>query len=94
MPVPPFQSVLRIFFVALCVSLVVMGIFSKRGLLDWRRMARQNTEIAEKIASLQIEKEKWQRQSDTLEKDTAEQERVVRQVVGYVLPTEVVIEFE
>ena len=90
----PFQSLIRIFLLVLCFSLPAMGIFSKRGLLDWQRMLHQNEDLSQKIAVLQIEKEKWEIQTHTLATDVNEQERVVRQSLGYVMPTEVVIEFE
>ena len=71
-----------------------MGVFAKRGLLDWRRIRGQNEEIAMKIELARAQKESLLRQVQLLQTDAAQQERVVRQMLGYVRPNETVIEFE
>ena len=73
--------------------LVAMGIFAKRGWMDWQRMVRQNSELSAKIAGVQGQKADLEKQLIALRSDAAEQERVIRQTLGYVKPNETVIEF-
>ncbi|MFM8315415.1 MAG: FtsB family cell division protein [Deltaproteobacteria bacterium] len=74
--------------------LCLMGTFSKRGLLDWRRMVDQNEKLEQKIEAVKDQKLAMERQIEQFQKNRDEQERVVRQVLGYVKPNETVIEFE
>lgn len=90
---PRYRHLIRIPGVVLCGLLVLMGIFAKRGWLDWRRMVGENAELGAKVASLQREKTGIERRSALLQSDAAEQERVIRGVLGYVRPDETVIEF-
>ena len=80
---------------ALCLmaSLVGMGVFAKRGLLDWQRMVRQNEAMAAKVELARLRKEDLERQTEALRTDRVAQERVVRQYLGYIRPDEVIIEF-
>ena len=73
--------------------LCLMGTFSRRGFLDWRRMVYQNEKLNHKIVSVREQKIAIERQIDQFQKNPEEQERVVRQVLGYIKPNEKVIEF-
>lgn len=73
--------------------LCLMGTFSKRGFLDWRRMVHQNDKLEQKIVSVYDQKLALEKQIDQFQKSSEEQERVVRQVLGYIKPNEKIIEF-
>jgi cell division protein FtsB len=78
----------------LSIALIcLMGTFSKRGLLDWRRMVHQNEKLQQKIVSVRDQKITLERQIDSFQRSSEEQERVVRQVLGYIKPNEAIIEF-
>lgn len=83
----------RLPLVAALFLLAAMGTFSKRGFFDWQRMVHQNREMRSRIEELAGQKADLERQVLALKSDPAEQERVVRQVLGYVRPNETVIEF-
>lgn len=83
----------RFLFAAVLLSLGLMGVFSKRGLLDWRRMVRQNEALTRDIARAGGEYDELERKIGKLKSDASEQERVIRRVLGYVRENEFVIEF-
>ena len=85
---------LRICFGIVVLWLLHMGFFAKRGWIDWRRISKQSGDMEEKIRVAREQKEELLRQAAALQNDTAQQERMVRQVLGYVRPHETVIEFE
>lgn len=74
--------------------LCLMGTFSKRGWLDWRRMMVQNEKLEQKIVEVSEQKAALERQIQQFKQNRDEQERVVRQVLGYIKPNETVIEFQ
>ncbi len=76
-----------------CISLVLMGIFAKRGFMDWRRMVHENQSLALKITALEKQKTKLMRENDLLEKNAEYQENVIRQTLGYIRTNETAIEF-
>jgi cell division protein FtsB len=73
--------------------LIVMGIFARRGWMDWRRMVEQNETLRLKITTASLQKQSLEKGIEAFHSDPGEQERVVRQVLGYVRPGETVIEF-
>jgi hypothetical protein len=75
------------------VSLLGMGIFAKRGLLDWQRMVKQNDLLGDKVELARLRKEDLERQIDILRTDRVAQERVVRQYLGYIRQDELIVEF-
>ncbi len=78
----------------LSIALIcLMGTFSKRGLLDWRRMVDQNNKLEHKVATIRDQKIDLERQIEQFQKNPEEQERVVRKVLGYIKANETVIEF-
>lgn len=79
----------------LCViaTLMFMGIFARRGWFDWRRIVLQNEELSNKIQLSLLQKEDLERRTEALRTDRKAQERVVRQLFGYVRRDETVIEF-
>lgn len=95
----PFQKRTFVLFVRiplllLIIVLMVMGTVSRRGLLDWQRMRNQNTELADKMYRVASQRTQLEKQIRSFEIDKNEQERVVRQVLGYIRANETVIEFE
>ncbi len=78
----------------LLVLITCMGVFSRRGLMDWRRIQDQNAILQRKTEALNTQKQEWVQEVHALEQDPTEQERVVRSVLGYVKNNETVIEFE
>ena len=56
-------------------------------------MVYQNEKLNHKIVSVREQKIAIERQIDQFQKNPEEQERVVRQVLGYIKPNEKVIEF-
>ena len=86
--------VVRLGGAALILSLLLMGILSRRGWLDLKRMVERNGELAAKLDAGRLEKKRWERRVDRMRNDPQEQERVIRQHLGYVKPRELVIEFE
>ena len=83
----------RIFFLSVLSCIALMGVFSKRGLLDWRRMVNQNEQLARDITKANGEWADLEHKTEKLKSDPTEQERVVRKVLGYVRENEFVIEF-
>lgn len=86
-------SLVRLLFLSCIGALVAMGIFAKRGWLDWRRMVNSNEEIAAKVTEALASKEALEKQMAALQANAQQQEAVVRQTLGYVRPQEMVIEF-
>ena len=75
-------------------SLLIFGIGSERGLLDLRRMLRENQGLNAKLAAMELQKYGLEDQIHRFETDKEEREKVVRQVLGYIRSNETVIEFE
>jgi cell division protein FtsB len=71
-----------------------MGIFSKRGWMDWRRMVHKNRDLQRKIELIRVEKEELERRILALQTGGIIQEKMVREVLGYVRENETVIQFE
>lgn len=86
--------VLRIPLSLLLLGLVGAGLFSKRGFRDWRIMVRKNDELRARIQEVELQKRDLERRNFLLQSSADEQERVIRRVLGYVRPTELVVELE
>ena len=84
----------RLFLIAVIVGLTGMGVFAKRGWLDWQRIVHRNSELQAQIDKISLDKESLERQVEALQSNPAEQEHVIRQILGYVKPQETVIEFQ
>lgn len=80
-------------FFALMLCLLGMGIFAKRGWLDWRRMVHQNEAMSAKVDLARLRRDDLERQTDALRTDRVAQERVVRQYLGYIRQDETIVEF-
>lgn len=76
------------------VWLLYMGVFAKRGWIDYRRMIRRNSQLQSKQIASNVQITNGKRQLRALRTDPKEQERMVRKVLGYVRPNETVIEFD
>ncbi len=87
-------KILRIPLLAILFGLVGVGIFSKRGLRDWRIMGRKNDELKARIQEVEGQKRDLERKNYLLQNSSDEQERVIRRVLGYVRPNEQVVELE
>jgi cell division protein FtsB len=83
----------RYALVACIVALLAMGIFSRRGWLDWQRMVRNNDQMLAKLEQTKLEKAHWETRLGGLKSNRRAQERTVRQYLGFVKKDEIVIEF-
>lgn len=80
--------------VVVFLGLVGVGFFSKRGYRDWRAIGRKNDELRGRIADLERQKTDLERRNHLMMNSTEHQDRVVRRVLGYVRPDELVVEFD
>lgn len=94
LPKRSFVFLVRLPILALILILLGMGTFSRRGFLDWKRMRNRNEEVTEKMLVVSEQKAALEKQIQSFEFEKVEQERVVRQVLGYIRANETVIEFE
>jgi cell division protein FtsB len=69
-----------------------MGIFSKRGWLDWRRMLEHNNRLDQQIEAAKTQREDLEKQIQALELSPFAQEQAVRQHLGYLRKDELIIE--
>ena len=88
-----FHWLVRLPLLSLLVAIALMGVISKRGWSDWRRMARQNGELRARVETVRAEKADLETRVAQLKSDPAEQERVVRETLGYLKADETLIEF-
>lgn len=86
-------AMVRVVLWSSILALVTMGIFSKRGWLDWRRMVKSHEEMVQKVGEATRQKETLEKQMASLEANAQQREAAVRQTLGYVRPGELVIEF-
>lgn len=84
---------IRLFFLVLLIGMGVMGVLSKRGWLDWRRVAQQNDEIQVRITEATLQRDRLESRITALQTHPEQQEILVRQILGYVQPAEMVVEF-
>lgn len=87
------SRLLRNFAWGLIATLVVMGIFGKRGWLDLRRMESENRNLNAEIMELQEENEQMVRDIHAFQSDPSVQEAMIRKVLGYIKRDEKIIEF-
>ena len=83
----------RLFFCLLLVVMLAMGILAKRGWIDWRRVTEQNQEIQGKLAEAILKRDRLESQITALQTHPEQQEILVRQTLGYVNPSEIIVEF-
>ena len=74
--------------------MVFMGVFSRRGFLDYRRMTNQNSELRRRIEAVTKEKSGMEQQISNFRTDPIEQERIIREKLGYVRKNDLVVEFD
>lgn len=86
-------SLIRYSLVAATIALLAMGVFARRGWLDWQRMVRQNEQMLGKLEQTRLEKVHWESRLQGLKSNRRAQERTVRQYLGFVKKDEIVIEF-
>jgi cell division protein FtsB len=86
-------SLLRYTLVASIVALLAVGVFSKRGWIDWQRMVRQDEQLQQRFEKTKLEKAHWETRLQGLKSNRRAQERTVRQYLGFVKKDEIVIEF-
>ncbi|MBY0370076.1 hypothetical protein K2X33_05280 [bacterium] len=82
----------RLPFAILAGLLVFMGIFARRGWMDWQRMQTHNIEIADRREKALQEFDDMRLLLKGLEGSTLAQEQAVRQHLGYLRKEELVIE--
>ena len=88
-----FHSLIRYSLVASTVALIAMGIFARRGWMDWQRMVRQDDQMLQRLDRTKLEKVHWETRLQGLKSNRRAQERAVRQYLGFVKKDEIVIEF-
>lgn len=86
--------VLRYFLSLVAIVFLLVGVFAKRGYIDWRRIVRQNEELELRIEGLKQKKATLEQQIRNLTLDSLHQETVVREGLGYVREGEMIIEFD
>lgn len=79
-------------FVCAIAALALMGIFAKRGYLDWRSMVKHNAELERQIETARLSLDELEKQIHALETSTFAQEQAVRQHLGYLRKEELVVE--
>src|SRR5580658_9774378 len=72
------------------VGLLCMGVFSRRGWLDLKRISRQNEELKLRLATSIQQKQQLDDQIEAFKTNKSEQERIIRQTLGYVRKNETV----
>lgn len=87
------RAVLRLFAIGLLLLNGYAVLFSRRGLRDLQRIKNENSALSQRLAQVKLEKETLEKKVAGLQNEPREQERAVRQTLGYVRPGEVVIEF-
>jgi cell division protein FtsB len=88
-----YQYFVRFPLLISVILLLWMGVFARRGWLDWQRMVHENHDLQTKMESVRLQKEGLVRQVDALQNNPKVQERVVRQILGFVKKDETIIEF-
>lgn len=84
---------MRIAACALFMAMLFMGVFAKRGWLDWQRMHEQNHKMDVSIAEAQFQLDELLQQIERLKNLPLEQEKAIRKVLGYVRKNDMVVEF-
>ena len=87
-------TLIRLFLLFLIASHAYMGVFDKRGWLDWRRIVNQNALLEHQIKSANEEKQALENKIRAIQSSEVEREQMVRKVLGYIRPNETVIEFD
>ena len=87
------MSLFRYGLIAVSVVLLSMGIFARRGWMDWQRMVRQDEQLLLNVEKSRLEKQHWESRLNGLKSNRRAQERTVRQYLGFVKKDEIVIEF-
>ena len=88
------HTLMRFFLLFLIATHAYMGVFDKRGWLDWRRMLRQNASLETQIKLASLEKQALEKKIRAIQSSAVEREQMVRKVLGYVRTDETVIEFD
>lgn len=89
-----FVYFFRLPVLVLLLCLLTMGIFSRRGWLDWRRMVHKNRELSAEIQKVASARNLMEKQIEAFEQSRGEQERVIRSRLGYIRSNETIVEFE
>jgi len=84
----------RLFLVLLIILIGTMSVFSRRGILDLKRMWDRNAQLETKISDLKSVNFSLKRRIDAFQTNSHEQERMVREVLGFLRPGEVLVDLE
>jgi cell division protein FtsB len=71
-----------------------MGIYGKRGVRDYYKVKYQYDEVKILHTNLKKEKETLENKLENFRKNTKTQERVIREILGYIKSNETIIEFD
>jgi cell division protein FtsB len=86
-------AIFRVIAVGVLMLNLYAALFARRGLRDFSRIKNENKALTERLSDVKREKENLDKKVAAMSSDVREQERSVRQTLGYVRPGEVVIEF-
>ena len=89
-----YQYFVRLPALLLITVLLYMGVFSKRGFRDLTRMRNHNAELSLGIKKAKAERDRLTKRIQGLKESVSEQERTIRQVLGYVRVDETILEFQ
>jgi cell division protein FtsB len=78
-----------LFFWAVWIS----GAFGNSGIIHAYQLSKLRREMSLKVSALETERLRLSKQLNLLEHDPLTQEKAVREVLGYVRPTEIIFEF-
>jgi cell division protein FtsB len=78
----------------LICALVVFVIFNRNGVLNYLSLRRQKEELAREVDSLQAVHDSLSAEVERLRADSAYIERMVRELLGWGRPGELIIRFQ
>lgn len=87
-----YRLFIRLPLLLLAASLVLVGTFSKRGWLDWMRIAEQNGALTRQLDMVRAKKSDLARRIAPLRHDRQAMQSAVRQHLGYLREDEIIIE--
>jgi len=88
------RSNLKKFFYIVLIGLGIVLLVGGRGILNIKKIYSENLRIEKNIVSLKESNKKLEEEISLLRHNTAYQERVIREVLGFSKEDEIVYEFE
>ena len=88
------QSNLKKFFYTVLIALGIVLLIGGRGIMNIRRIHRENERIRGNIERLEILNGKYEVEIQDLRTSVSYQEKVIREVLGFTRDNEIIYEFE